>query len=300
MVSMDEVFLKKGLAGNREKVRGLLRDVKVIYTDVDATLLGARSSIFLDADGRFTLKPAQAIIDCLSHGVDITLVSGRSARQLFGDARMLGLSNFIAELGCEIVHNLGEDVILNTGDYEVTERNLHETVIKSGAIDVLHRHFKKFLEFHTPWSDDRSCTPVLRGFIDVAEANQVLKEKGYGKLKVIDNGIIQRRGTLSPEIAEVHVYHVVPEGSGKAKGIKKDMELRGLRRESTIALGDSLSDLDEAEAVGVFFLVRNGLRDDGEVLDWLLKTDNAFVTENKMGLGFAEVVELILANKLTS
>lgn len=300
MITTEQIIAEKGLTGNQEKIKGLLRQVKVIYSDVDATLLGARSSILLTAEGEYTVKTAQAIVDCLSRGIDITLVSGRSARQLFSDARLLGLSNFIAELGCEIIHNLGEEVILNIGDLEVTERNLHETVIKSGAVDVLHRHFKKYLEFHTPWSDDRSCTPVLRGHINVDEANQLLREKGYGNLRVIDNGIIQRRGTLPPDIAEVHVYHVVPEGAGKARGIRKDMMLRGLNKNEVVAIGDSLSDLEVAGEVGAFFLVRNGLTGKEEVLRCFLECDNSFVTEGKMGLGFAELADSILASKLTS
>lgn len=298
MVSIEKIIAEKELAKNKEKIKRSLGKIKVIYTDVDATLLGARGSLFLTAESEFTLKPAQAIIDCLSRSIDITLVSGRSARQLFSDARLLGLSNFIAELGCEIVHNSGEEVIMNIGDFEVVGHSLHETVIKSGAIDILHRHFKKYLEFHTPWSDDRNCTPVLRGYIDVGEANQLLREKGHAGLKVIDNGVIQRRGTLPPDISEVHVYHILPESSGKALGIRKDMELRKLLKEETLALGDAVSDIDIASEVGAFFLVRNGLRDHEDILDCLYQCENAFITENKMGLGFAEVVDFILASKL--
>jgi hypothetical protein len=290
---MKKEWEKKLLPFNEKKVSSLLKKVKVVYTDVDATLLGPGGSLFSSPEGGYTLRSSQAIVTCLKKGVDITLVSGRNARQLFGDARILGLKNYLAELGCEIVYNLGEESFFTVELLPFKGKNPHEAIENSGAVDALLSHFSGKLEHHTPWSEGRKCTFVFRGLIDVLEANSFLEEKGYSFLEMIDNGRIKTRGTLSSDLPEVHAYHLLPKGATKEKGVRKDRELRKLKVEESVGVGDAPSDLQIASEVGAFFLLKNGIEAHPELREEVVKRENVFVTQKKMGEGFAEVISFL-------
>ncbi len=292
---MDELLERRSLKNNIDLIRDLVGDVKVVYTDVDGTLVGPRGSLFATPGGGHTLAAAEAIILAKEKGVDIVMVSGRSARQLFGDARLMGLSNYIAEMGCEIVYGCGDEIVENYPNAKEVGASLYETIAASGAIELLFGHYNGRLEYHTPWSKGRNCTHVFRGLIDTDEAGSLLKEEGYEDLKIIDNGVIGRRGSLDESLEEIHAYHLMPKATSKASGVARDMEIRGMDRTSAVAIGDAVSDIAMAEHVGAFFLVRNALnsRENAELEKEVLKYDNVFVTRGEMGEGFAEAVRLV-------
>jgi hypothetical protein len=281
-----------------EVLKELAPKVKVIYTDVDGTLLGPKGCLFLTADNQLTLVPAQAIISCHLNHFDVVLISGRRSKQLHGDARIFGFNNWIAEMGCQIVYRLGEVTILNIGDFEVSEGNVWQTIKASGAPKLLLNHYARRLEYHTPWSEGRECSHVFRGLIDVQEANELLRSEGYLNLKVVDNGVIHRTSPqLSADLPEIHAYHLLPKASSKASAVRKDRELRGIPKEATIAIGDAESDLELAPEVGALFLVRNALTDYSKLAEKIKAYSNVFVTRELMGLGWAEVINMILGRK---
>ncbi len=293
-LNAEKLLKKRGLKNNTNWLKKNLEKTQVIYTDVDATLVGTRGSIFLTATGEYTLEPAKAIVDVHKSDIDMVMISGRSARQLFGDARLLGFKNYIAELGCEIVYDLGKKIIENPGCCRVTEENLFETIAKSGAVKLLFEKYPGRLEYHTPWSENRKCTHVFRGFIDVKEAIKLLEENGFSWLTMVDNGIIKRWGTLNKNLPEIHAYHLLPKLTGKPEGLKRDREIRKIPKERTVAIGDAFSDIILAPYVGAFFLVRNALNGNNGIDKEIMKHENVFITENEMGLGFAEMVEFLV------
>lgn len=275
---------------NKPKIAKILSSVKVIYTDVDGTLLGPDGSLFSTTKGRLSLYPAKALIKLKEQGIDVVMVSGRSRRQLFADARLLGLRNYIAELGCEVVQELGERIYLNAPGINVKEGSLFNMIAKSQAPELLLDEYKGYLEYHTPWSKGRECTHVFRGFVNLQEVNELLLKNGYDWLQLIDNGIIHRKGTLKKDIVEIHAYHLLPKGSGKETGVRRDLQLRGLSKDNAIAIGDALSDLSLAQEVSSLFLVANAFsKHSVEIYDGIKLTDNVFVTPLQMNLGFAQV-----------
>lgn len=275
---------------NKPEIARILKRVKVIYTDVDGTLLGPDGSLFATNKGRLSLYPAKALVNLKERGIDVVMVSGRSRRQLFGDARLLGLRNYIAELGCEIVHELGERVYLNAPGVKLVEGNLYKTIEQSQAPALLLDNFKGYLEYHTPWSQGRECTHVFRGYVQLSEVNSFLLKNGFDWLRIVDNGIVQRKGRLKKEISEVHAYHLLPKGVGKETGLKRDLELRGFKAEEVIAIGDALSDVSLADEVAALFLVSNAFtKHSRHVYDGIKLTNNVFVAPLAMNLGFAQV-----------
>ncbi|RJQ31755.1 MAG: HAD family phosphatase [Actinobacteria bacterium] len=284
------------IADNLKNIKKLVTDLKVIYTDVDGTMLGPDGSLFLTSSRNLSLYPAKALIKARTNNIDVVMVSGRSARQLFGDARILGLRNYIAELGCQVEYDLGKESNNLSGNLKIVNgQTLHQAITNTGAIDSLFKHYKGYLEYHTPWSEGRKCTHVFRGYIDLAEANALLDSKGFFELQIIDNGVIGRRGTLNDDIAEVHAYHLLPEGCGKEEGLAFDIQKRGFLKTQTIAIGDALSDLPLAREVGALFLVKNAISKFTKgIKEEILKYDNVFVTEAEMNIGFSEVIFSLL------
>lgn len=292
-MDVSEVLQKKSLEAGADWLKKNLKEIKVIYTDVDGTLLGPEGCLFYDIHKNLTLRPTQAIVAALKKKIDIVLVSGRHSKQLRENARLLGFKNYIAEMGTQIIYDQGKKVIFNLGNYRPGERTVFESIKKSGAIDFLFKHYPGKLEDHDPWSQERECTPLFRGLVNVEEANNLLVEAGYPDLKLVDNGRIQRTSPTL-KVSEVHAYHLVPDGISKALGVAKDISTRNLEKATTIAIGDAVADLDFASFVGAFFMLRNGLEDNSALAHRILEAQNIFVTEQPVGLGWAEVIEFLL------
>jgi len=296
--------LKLRLTKQQKSTKGvvlaeLVSSVKVIYTDVDGTLVGPGGCFFKNSDSTYTLEPAKALILAHEKNLDVVMVSGRNRLQLREDARLLGTNNYIAELGCQIIYDLGKEIILTAdgsqySNQESCKRDFND-IEDSGAVELLFEAFSGRLEYHTPWSEQRECTHLFRGFINTDEANKILRNNNYQNLKVVDNGAIQKRGTLK-DLPEVHAYHLLPTLCGKPEAVTKDRQIRNIPKKSAIAIGDAVSDLVLAQQISAFFLVGNALAHDTTISKELARFDNIFLVEQEMGLGFADVVSCILLN----
>ncbi len=275
--------------------RKLVSQLKVIYTDVDGTMVGTGGSILHDSDGNVTLNGVKAIAKALEANIDVVMISGRNRNQLKEDARILGLKNYIAELGAEIIYERGNRIITTVEGFDTENGNVFEIIKDSRIIEKLFSHFDNSLEYHTPWSDEkRFHSHLLRGHIDVAEGNKWLREQGQENLKLVDNGRLRSRGEIMNNLSELHCYHLLPCSVDKAVALRRDREERRINRDETIALGDSWADLSLAPEVGAFFLMPNGLKNDPSLEKEIEKLDNVFVPEEERVLGWAESINLFV------
>src|SRR5947209_16678639 len=88
--------------------------LRCVYTDLDGTLLGPRGSLFRDSDGGFSLIAARGLEACARAGAEVVLMSGRRRETVAEDARLIGQTSFIYELGAGLSID-GEDSLL-TGE----------------------------------------------------------------------------------------------------------------------------------------------------------------------------------------
>lgn len=283
----------------RQKLQTELKKTKVVYTDLDNTLLGPQGCLFYTADMRYTLRPAESLVSLAKSGIDVVIISGRNATQLREVSRLLGLKNFIAELGCLISYsNEHEEIFRNYRYPHPIDETLYQAIANAKAPELLLTTYSDRLEYHTPWSKWRECTHLFRGLLDLNKANKLLQKEGFGNLKLIDNGPVRTKGTLTA-LDEVHAYHLLPTETSKSSAILLDLKTRGLAADETIALGDSLADVDMAAVVGHFFLVGNRVKTDREINNELARYNNVYVTEERMGLGWAEVAQLIVGGAMS-
>jgi phosphoglycolate phosphatase len=266
--------------------------LRCVYTDLDGTLLGRQGSLFRDSEGEFSMLGARALEACHRAGVEVVIKSGRRESSVMEDAKLIGSTSYICEVGCLVVLD-GERTAL-VGDVETDPgKTLAETMIDRGIPDELFEHFAGRLGWYSKWQHQRELSLLFRGKVDTDEANRLLEERGHKGLRLIDNGAIfaPMEGIDGP----AHAYHLLPEGASKANAVAFHMRARGYEREHCIAIGDSVEDLTVAEVVGRFFVPANGPERDPGLRDALSRYPNVTVTEGRMGEGVYEAVISTLA-----
>jgi phosphoglycolate phosphatase len=269
--------------------------IRCVYTDLDGTLLGHGASLFRDADGAFSLLAARALEACFRADVEVVLKSGRRKAQVMEDARLLGQSSYIYEMGCGLVID-GEETLL--ADPELQPRNgrtTHQLIEDAGAPRLLFETYPGRLEHHSPWHRNREISHLMRGLVDAMEADKLLADHGHGNLRLVDNGVIAPKDSLAHLDGPPHVYHLIPRGCSKADAVARHMQARGYRPDEVIAVGDSREDLGVADVAGRFFLVANGYEKDPEIREAIAGRPNVEVTEARNGEGFYEAVVRSLA-----
>jgi phosphoglycolate phosphatase len=253
--------------------------IRCVYTDLDGTLLGKGASLFRTAEGDFTLLAARALEACHRAGVEVVIKSGRRRVQVMEDARLLGQSSYIFEVGAAMV--IDAETTFLTGDFAPRDgESVHDQIAATGAPELLLRRYDGRLEYHAPFHLGREVSHVFRGLVDAREANELLAGEGHPNVRLVDNG------EIGPD---THTFHLVPAGVSKARAVAAHMNARGYRREECIAVGDSREDLDVAGVVGRMFLVANAVAGD------VSGHANVERTEAAMSEGFYEAIIRSLA-----
>ena len=251
--------------------------IRVIYTDLDGTLLGAGGSVLADATGAPSDAAASALVRARRAGVTVVPVTGRNHSGLADDCRLLGLHDYIAEAGTLVMR---DDVVEHRwGDAPRDGGGTpRDALRRAGALDALLRHFAD-LEIFARYDEGRIGEYLLRGRADVHEADRVLARAGASWARLVDNG-----ATHGPP--GTRAYHLLPRGTGKALAVRDDLRVRGLEPEQALAVGDSVEDLTMAAEVGTYVQVANG--------HGALTAAHCFGVDQAMSEGFAAAVTAAL------
>jgi phosphoglycolate phosphatase len=269
--------------------------LRCVYSDLDGTMFGHGASLLRDAEGNFSTLAIRALEACHRAGVEVVIKSGRRKAQVYEDARIIGQPAYIYEMGCGLVD--GPEEVFLTGDLVPGENGtVYEQVERSGAPRLLLETFPGRLEYHSPWHVDRYFSHLFRGNVDLDEVDALFASSGHSDLRLVDNGITQRRSeSLVPET--LHTYHLIPRGAGKARAVAAHMRRRGLGPAECIAIGDSRGDLEVAEVVGRFYLVANGPERDPEIREAIPDSATVTITDEPMSAGFYEAIVRSLAER---
>ena len=281
-----------------------LSRVKVLYTDLDGTLLAKGGCVLANAEGGPSTGVAEAIVALNAAGLTIVPISGRGRLQLIELTRLLGWSDFIAEAGAILVRGVGTPegatVTYNNGQWPEgphvgSGETPYRVIERSGAYELLRERFPHLVEYHTPWHENRESTHLLRGCLDVVEAQRVI-DAVEPPVGILDNGVVRNPGNLRCDGELPHAYHLVPRGVSKAQAIALDLEARGLRPDQAAAIGDSATDIEMADAVAVMALVDNAFHSNGVRAELeRVKRPNVYRTCCARGEGWAEFATAWLA-----
>jgi hypothetical protein len=268
--------------------------VRCAYIDLDGTLLGRGASLLHDGEGRVSIEGIRAIQACLRADVEVVLMSGRRRAQVHEDARLLGQDSFIFEAGACVVlgggAQFGGEEHWLTGELVPGELSIAEQIERSGAPELLLERYAGRLEYHEPWHVAREVSHLFRGLVDADEVDLLLAEHGHEKLRLVDNGVVNRRSAALAELEHVRGYHLVPATASKAAAVALHMRAREYAREETFAVGDSREDMACARHVGAFWLVANAIARDPSIGAEMAAYENVRVSESGHGAGVYEAV----------
>ncbi len=302
---------------------------RCLYLDLDGTLLGRGASLLHDGDGRVSIEGVRAVQACLRADVEVVLMSGRRRAQVHEDARLLGQDSFIFEAGACVVlgagglaetgmladsgtgakrvstesvggeclpASVGGEEHWLTGELTPGELSIAEQIERSGAPALLLERYEGRLEYHEPWHVAREVSHLFRGLVDAEEADLLLAEHGYANLRLVDNGVVNRRSAALAELDHVRGYHLVPAAASKAAAVALHMRAKGYAREETFAVGDSREDLACARHVGAFWLVANAVQRDPSIRAAMSEYENVRLCESGHGAGvYQAVVSMLMA-----
>ncbi len=266
---------------------------RIVYTDLDGTMVGPRGSFWHTAGRELTAAPATALLELHRAGVALVLVSGRTFEQVIEAARIFACDGAIAELGATVAWDAGRGVhrIRGALPEEFGDRTPMAVMAELGIVERLMAEHPGKLEWHAPWHATHEADALLRGRVDPLAVDAWLAEQGAGWLTLKDNGALPAtsRFGLDDDPQPPRVYHLMPRGISKGAAIAWDLERRGLSPADAVAIGDSVSDLDMAPAVGRLFITANGASVDG-MRTLLDAVPNVAVTDAAMGEGWAQAV----------
>jgi phosphoglycolate phosphatase len=279
--------------------------LRCLYVDLDGTLLGRGASLLHDGDGRVSIEGVRALQACLRADVEVVLMSGRRRVMVQEDARLLGQDSFIYEAGACVVLGVGADTRAGsggeehwlTGELVPGELTIAEQIERSGAPALLLERYEGRLEYHEPWHVAREVSHLFRGLVDAQEVDLLLAEHGHGNLRLVDNGVVNRRSEALAKLDHVRGYHLVPAGASKAGAVALHMRARSYARDEVFAVGDSREDMSCARHVSTFWLVANAVARDPSIREAISAYDNVRVTESGHGAG---VYEAVVSTLMTS
>lgn len=273
--------------------------MKVLYTDLDGTMVGPHGNFFAAADRTPTLTPARALLELHRAGVALVLVSGRTRAQLVEAGRIFGADGFVAELGALVGWDSGRSVEVLTGAMPAAYagRLPFAVMEEAGLPDALFARWPGRLQWHAPWHAGHEADVMLRGLVDVAEVEAWLAAHGWDWLRMRDNGLLPRTDLPGLRPGPAHIYHLMPDGLSKGAAVAWDLARRGLCPDDAVAVGDSASDLRMAEPVGRMWVVANGMA--APAMPGLVAAardagHDVRVTAGPLGAGWAEAVSAAL------
>ena len=123
---------------------------RVVYTDLDGTMVGPRGSFWHTAGRDLTDDPATALHDLHRAGVALVLVSGRTFEQVVEAARIFAADGAIAELGATISWDAARQTHQLTGALpaEYAGRTPMAVMAELGVVDALVAEYPGQVEWH--------------------------------------------------------------------------------------------------------------------------------------------------------
>ncbi|AWR97106.1 phosphoglycolate phosphatase [Acidianus sulfidivorans JP7] len=220
--------------------------------------------ILTDLDGTLTLdkgtfKVNLDAIDALrrleDNGIKIAIVSGNSYPVIRGLTTYFGFSGgFVAENGC-VVHYRQKLTVCKKMDKNLV------------------KEFKEKFNVKDSWQNEyRECDFGFSPPNITDEMKKWAEEKG---LYINSSG---------------YAVHIALKPAGKSLGVRKLIELHNLNKEEVAAIGDSLTDIDMFNEVGLKVAVSNS--------DDKLKEKANLILNLKSGEGVKEFATMIMEGKL--
>ena len=249
-----------------------------VFLDIDGTLLS--DSFIISPENLDAIRKARA------NGHLVFINTGRS----WGNIPPVLMDQFKDFDG--IISGIGSMITING-----------ETVYKSFMPeDIIRRVMEYVFANREYWALFEGVNNVYSAFNDVRMTRdyEIELESSDDHSKVCNNDSIQviAMGKIVPDefrrlfeneltVFQFETYaDLVKKGLNKAVGIEKVLEITGIRRENTIAIGDSNNDYDMLEYAGIGVAMANSQQSILDMAD--------YITDSNFDNGVAKAIEKFL------
>ncbi|MBS7287468.1 MAG: phosphoglycolate phosphatase [Candidatus Freyarchaeota archaeon] len=208
---------------------------KVLVTDVDGTITGKDTSLYL---------PAVELIRRLARRVPVVLCSGNTA------CTLMTLSLYVGSKGPFVAENGG---VVGSPFWQPPIKTLASKEAPLKALGVL----KEKLGGKLQEADQmfRLTDVVLKRTVNVEEITSILGQEGV-KVNVFDSG---------------YAIHLCDPSVSKAVGVRVILDRLSLSSEDAVGIGDGANDVDLLEACGYGVALQNAPATLKKVADYVTK-----------------------------
>lgn len=285
-----------------------LRKVRYVITDADGTMFtGAKATV--NTAGEPSAELIETLVELTKAGVGVIPCTGRNRAMIQEDARVLGFTGWIAEMGGVLCTRQSSNpewhYFTGTMPYdEASGKTPHDVICETGVIDEMLARWPGHLEtYHDNGIgfEYREVTVALRGDAPEDDIQDMLDHSGL-PLYLSDNGMVDHISGASELVCDharpegIHTYHITPAGVSKGSGILRFIELAGLEPDEVLGAGDSPADCVIADAVGTFLFMCNGLGHE-RAEEELAARDNILISTKRATDGWVAAMRGLLAAK---
>lgn len=241
----------------------------IVFFDIDGTLWD---------ENNFIPKSTENAIKQLRENGHLAFINTGRARSFVRSKKLLGLGFDGIVSGCGTYIEYRDEVVF----YHRLDNVLVERTIRT----IREFGFRPILEgIHHLYMDDGDFEDDFYGLKvrqEMGEDLRTIKDE-WGKWEIskmscaTENCDIEACYELLKDdydfmVHNPQVVEMVPKGFDKGTGIKKVCEILGVPIEETVAIGDSVNDLEMLEAAGFSVCMGNGAPKAKEVSDYVTKS----------------------------
>ncbi len=257
VVTMD--WINKSNGGNSEMKQSWIRKYKMVFSDIDGTLL--------DSEHRISTNTKAFVQHIVNQGIPFILVSARMPSSVEAIAAKLGIRCPIVCYSGGLILDEEKNVISSAGiaarDAVAIKRFIADTFPDVNATFYADDCWMVD-SLEDPWVKNEAViaevTPVAGKVDSVPETaivHKLLCMGNQASIGALENILIERFPGFRIYKSKSTYLEIMSKDASKATALKTLCDVRGVNCEDSIAFGDHFNDMDMLEAAGFGVAMQN-------------------------------------------
>lgn len=230
-------------------------DKKIIFFDIDGTIIGEESHIMLDSTKQAIIKARENGHICIINTGRTQKLVGRNITDLVEfDGYVMGCGTMVVYHGKEILHETftvekAKSIIEGLRRYKIDavlegKENDYNDHFDAVNTDSFREFLMRFTELgYGDWEEAPGNFDKFYAYVDDVKKMEGFYEEFKDELEFIDR--------------EHGFYEIMPKGFSKASGIRFLAEAVDIPMENTVAIGDSNNDIPMLECAATSIAMGN-------------------------------------------
>lgn len=262
---------------DKQKVKQLKRDIKLIVIDLDGTLLNTQHAL--------SDRNKRVIKQAIAAGVQVALATGKTRASAQGVIDDLGLVTpgvyvqglLIYTSDGKVQHQLSLDSRVTRRVIQYAEAQGFDLIAYSGDRLLVKRNEEPvagITRFHEP--EPEAVGSLLNIVADTTINKLIIMGQTQRKLNALRWQLNQQVGDqISMTTASmIQSIEVLPRGAGKGAGVRKLLKLMGIKPQHVMAIGDAENDIEMLKDAGFAVAIGNASDDVKAVADEVVASND--------------------------